>query len=71
MWRRSTRGKCSPEPDQVRTAREIAEEAERVRDQVEANEPKVKRLSSVLRDAVKGNHFGETLEAALARRGTG
>lgn len=67
MWhKRSTRRRC--EPEQVRTARQIAEEAKRVRRRVEAQEPKAKKLNSILRDALEGNHFGETLGAALAPR---
>lgn len=69
MWhKRSTR---RSEPEQVRTARQIAEEAKRLRRRVEAQEPKAKKLNSILRDALEGNHFGETLGAALAPRKEG
>jgi hypothetical protein len=56
------------EPEDVRAARETSERAESQRQHVTAQEPEAERMGRILRDALEGNHFGEAIDRAMARK---
>lgn len=68
MWRRPS--KTEPESDAVRRARDTARKASIQREQVEAGLPEAQAIGSQLRKALERNHFGESIERALLRRGS-
>lgn len=69
MWRRRQSKRPEPrESEAVRRAREAAERAKRVRQEVEAQAPVSKAIGDAVRDVLERNHFGEQIDAAFARR---
>lgn len=66
MWRRRSRS----ESDEVRRAREEAKRAAAQRQKVEAQLPAAQEIGASLRTALERNHFGESIERALLRRGS-
>ena len=69
MFRRSNPDdRC--ESEEVRRAREAAERAAAERQQIEAGLPEAEHIGSTIRNALRVNHFGESIERAWKiRRG--
>lgn len=65
-WR-SKRNRC--EPDAIQQARRTAEHATAERVRVEAQADEAMQIGASIRRALERNHFGESITAALARRG--
>lgn len=66
MFRRSKRN-C--EPDTVRRARATAEHAAAERLRIEAQAEEAMQIGASIRRALERNHFGESIQSALSRRG--
>lgn len=68
MWRKRT--EPPPEPDEVRSARAELERAERQLQEARANAPRVNQIGETLRELLRRNGFGESIETAFRKRRT-
>lgn len=66
MWRRRSRS----ESDSTRCARAAAERAAAQHRRVDAQWPAVEKIAGQVDTALKGNHFGESIELAMRRKAT-
>jgi len=65
------RAKSKRESAQTRQAREDAQRAESELAEVRGRRPVVDHIAEVINHAIRRNHFGESIEAAIElRRGT-
>lgn len=67
MWLRRSKADAQ-ESAEVQRAREAADTASAERQQIEAQWPAVRRIGGNLQKALERNHFGESIEKALALR---